>query len=275
MTKEIKDQIIQKIRDWWAASCGVGPAVIGISGGKDSSVVAALCVEALGKNKVLGVLMPNGNQKDISDSQRLCKRLKITNVTIGIERLASGFLQAVHDVNQSFTDKKNLNNIRWKVPFKPRADFERYTTNIPPRVRMTMLYALAQNFDGRVIGTGNAAETACGYFTWGGDCISDFNPLANLFVDEVVALGKLLKLPIDLVEKKPADGLSGKTDEDNLGFTYADVKKVVLKLDGWQEQTPFADIERKIKNNEFKSKAFNIPTIRFYRNKYGEITSVM
>lgn len=274
ITKELKNQIVQQIRNWWTVNGGSGPAVIGISGGKDSSVVAALCVEALGKDKVLGVMMPNGDQKDISDSQKLCDHLKITNVTVNIERMTMRFLEAIHDINQGFTNKKNLNNIKWEAPFKPRADYTRYITNIPPRVRMTTLYAIAQNFNGRVIGTGNAAEIVCGYFTWGGDCISDFNPLANLFVDEVIALGKLLKLPADLVEKKPSDGLSGKTDEDNLGFTYADVKKVVLKLDGWQEQTPFADIERRIKDNKFKVKAFNIPTINFYRDRYGVVTSV-
>lgn len=267
ITKELKDQIIQQIRNWWEVNGGVGPAVIGISGGKDSSVVAALCVEALGRDKVFGVMIPNGTQKDIADSIKLCKHLKIENFGINIGPITNEMNMLIHTMNGDMVIKKSK--------FKPIGDSSRYITNIPPRVRMTMLYAVAQNLGGRVIGTGNASEMACGYFTWGGDCISDFNPLTNLFVDEVIELGKLLKLPTELIEKKPADGLSGKTDEENLEFTYADVKKVVLKTDGWQEQTPFADIERKIKNNEFKFKAFNIPTIRFYRDKYGKITSVM
>lgn len=271
ITKEVKDQIVQKIRDWWTVNGGIGPAVIGISGGKDSSVVAALFVEALGRDKVLGVLMPNGVQKDISDSQKLCKHLKITNVTVNIERMTSGFLQAVHDVNQSFVDNKNPDNVKWKAPFKPRADYTRYTTNIPPRVRMTTLYALAQDFDGRVINTSNAAESYVGWGTLYGDTVGDFAPLKGLFVDEIIELGKLLKLPIELVEKKPADGLTDKTDEDNLGFTYADVKKVALKRDGWQEGTAFAEIERKHRWTAFKSEIINIPGIEFYRDAYGKI----
>lgn len=271
MTKEIKDQIVQKIRAWWEINHGAGPAVIGISGGKDSSVVAALCVEALGRDKVLGVMMPNGAQKDIADSQKLCKHLKIVNVTVNVEFLTSGFLQAVHNVNQGFSDKKNLDNIKWKAPFKPCADYTRYTTNIPLRVRMTMLYALAQNFDGRVIGTGNASENYVGWSTLWGDSASDFNPIKNLFVDEVIELGHLLKLPKDLVEKKPADGLTGKTDEENLGFSYADVKKVALKRDGWQNGTAFADIEKKHQATAFKREIIDVPGIEFYRNRYGEI----
>lgn len=271
MTKDIKNQIIQKIRNWWEANGSYGPAVVGISGGKDSSVVAALCVAALGKNKVLGVLMPDGVQKDISDSQKLCDHLKITNITVNIERMTMGFLEAIHDINQGFVNKKNLNSIKWEAPFKPRADYTRYTTNIPPRVRMTMLYAIAQNFNGRVIGTGNAAEAYCGYCTIYGDLAGDFNPIKNLYVDEVIELGKLLKLPKNLVEKIPSDGLSGKNDEDNLGFTYTEVKKVALKLPGWQNGTAFADIEAKHKATAFKGEIVNIPGIDFYRNRYGEI----
>lgn len=271
ITKEVKDQIVQKIRDWWTVNGGIGPAVIGISGGKDSSVVAALFVEALGRDKVLGVLMPNGVQKDISDSQKLCKHLKITNVTVNIGNITAAFLEAVHDVNQGFVDKKNPNNIKWKAPFKPRADYTRYTTNIPPRVRMTTLYALAQDFDGRVINTSNAAESYVGWGTLYGDTVGDFAPLKGLFVDEIIELGKLLKLPIELVEKKPADGLTDKTDEDNLGFTYADVKKVALKTPEWQNGTAFADIEAKHAATKFKREIINLPGIDFYRNKYGEI----
>ena len=281
ITKEVKDQIVQKIRGWWEVNGGSGPAVIGISGGKDSSVVAALCVAALGRDKVLGVLMPNGKQKDISDSQKLCKHLKITSVTINIAEITSKFLQAIHDMNQGFTDNKNLNNVKWNAPFKLRADYTRYTTNIPPRVRMTLLYAVAQNFDGRVIGTGNAAESYIGWTTLFGDLAGDFNPIKNLFVDEVVDLGRMLGLPKELVEKKPADGLTDKTDEENLGFTYADVKKVALKVPEWQIKdaafgtfTPFAAIECKHKATAFKGEIVNVPGIDFYRDKYGYITSV-
>ena len=273
VTKELKDQIVQKIRDWWTVNGGNGPAVIGISGGKDSSVVAALCVEALGKDKVLGVMMPDGEQKDISDSQKLCKHLKITNTTIQIDAITTDFLRCVHEAN--------LDLVKEKFQSKPIGDSSRCTTNVPPRVRMTMLYAIAQAYGGRVIGTGNAAESYVGFCTLYGDLAGDFNPIKNLFVDEVVALGKILKHPKSLVEKAPSDGLTGKTDEDNLGFTYADVKKVALKCDDWQVRTPnsdrlipFADIERKHKATAFKREIVNVPGIEFYRDKNGTVVAV-
>ena len=272
-TKELKDQIVQQIRNWWEVNGGVGPAVIGISGGKDSSVVAALCVEALGRDKVFGVMMPNGMQKDIADSIKLCKHLKIENFGINIGPITNEMNMLIHTMNGDMVIKKSK--------FKPIKDSSRYITNIPPRVRMTMLYAVAQNLGGRVIGTGNASENFVGWNTYSGDSISDFNPIKNLFVDEVVELGKLLKLPKELVEKAPSDGLPDKTDEDNLGFTYADVKKVALKCDDWQVRSPasdrlipFADIEAKHKATQFKRDIINVPGIEFYRDKYGKIVSV-
>jgi len=276
ISKEVKDQIIQNIRNWWTVNGEIGPAVIGISGGKDSSVVAALCVEALGKDKVLGVLMPDGTQKDIDDSKKLCKHLKINNVEVDISAITLHFNKLIHDIANSHVKEARAG----KFP-RPRIDFERRTTNIPPRVRMTMLYAIAQNYDGRVINTSNASESYVGFGTLYGDTVGDFAPIKNLFVDEVVELGKLLKLPKDLVEKVPADGLTDKTDEDNLGFTYADVKKVALKCDDWQVRSPasdrlipFADIERKHKATAFKRKIVNVPGIEFYRDKNGVIVSV-
>lgn len=273
ITKELKDQIVQQIRNWWEVNGGVGPAVIGISGGKDSSVVAALCVEALGRDKVFGVMIPNGTQKDIADSQKLCKHLKIENTTINIGPITNEMNILIHTMNGDMVIKKSK--------FKPICDSSRYITNIPSRVRMTMLYAVAQNLGGRVIGTGNASEGYVGWTTLWGDSAADFNPIKNLFVDEVVELGKLLKLPKELVEKAPSDGLTDKTDEDNLGFTYADVKKVALKCDGWQVKSPasdrlipFVDIEAKHKATQFKRDAINVPGIEFYRDKNGKIVSV-
>jgi len=270
VTKELKDQIVQKIRGWWTVNGGNGPAVIGISGGKDSSVVAALCVEALGKEKVLGVMLPNGEQKDISDSHKICKHLKIANVVVDIRPMITDFMQGVHETNLDLTQAK--------CRMKPIGDSSRCTTNVPPRVRMTMLYAIAQTYGGRVIGTGNAAESYVGFSTIYGDLAGDFNPIKNLFVDEVVELGKILKLPKSLVEKAPSDGLTGKTDEENLGFTYADVKKVALKIPDWQMKDandnsliPFADIEAKHKATQFKRDIINVPGIEFYRDKNGRI----
>lgn len=269
MNKEIKDQIIQKIRTWWDSNRGIGPAVVGISGGKDSTVVAGLLCAAIGRENVLGVMMPDGTQKDVGDSMRVCEHLKINNVGVNINAITSRFNEIIHDIAKNHVKEARAG----KFP-RPRADFERRTTNIPPRVRMTMLYAIAQNYDGRVINTTNASEAYVGWGTLYGDTVGDFAPIKNLYVDEVVELGKLLKLPKDLVEKRPADGLTDKTDEENLGFSYADVKKVALKTPEWQTDTAFADIEEKHKNTQFKRDIINVPGIEFYRTRYGKITSV-
>lgn len=266
ITKKLKDEIVQKIKVWWNANRGIGPAVIGISGGKDSTVVAGLLCAAIGRENVLGVMIPDGTQKDISDSKRVCEHLKINSVEVNIGYITARFNEDVHNIAKSHVKEARVG----KFP-RPQADFMRRTTNIPPRVRMTMLYAIAQNYGGRVIGTGNASEGYVGWTTLWGDSVADFNPIKNLFVDEVVALGKMLKLPDDLVEKRPSDGLTDRTDEENLGFSYADVKKVALKVPGWQEGTAFADIEAKHKATQFKREIINVPGIEFYRDRYGKI----
>lgn len=181
-------------------------AIVGISGGKDSSVTAALCVRALGKERVIGVLMPCGEQSDISFSKLLVKHLGVRNYTINIK-------EAVEGVKNSM----------------PK-DFELTTqtlTNLPARIRMATLYAVAQSNNGRVANTCNLSEDYVGYATRYGDGAGDFSPLANLTVAEVKQIGRYLGLPEELIEKPPIDGLSGKTDEDNLGFTYAVLDKYI------------------------------------------------
>ena len=173
-------------------------AVVGISGGKDSSVVASLCVKALGKDRVIGVLMPNGAQHDIDMARLLVKHLDIKYYEINIKDTVDALLGA--------------------LPFDALTQTKQ---NIPPRVRMTTLYAVAQSHNGRVANTCNLSEDYVGYSTRYGDGAGDFSPCSNLTVAEVKALGKQLGLPEVLVEKTPIDGLCGKTDEDNLGFSYA------------------------------------------------------
>ena len=173
-------------------------AIVGISGGKDSSVVAALCVKALGADRVIGVLMPNGNQHDIDMARLLVNHLGIKNYEINIKDSVDGLMGA--------------------LPFETMAQT---VQNIPPRIRMATLYAVAQSHNGRVANTCNLSEDYVGYATRYGDGAGDFSPLCNLTVAEVKALGRELGLPDVLVEKVPIDGLCGKTDEDNLGFTYA------------------------------------------------------
>lgn len=207
--KQIKDELIQWIRDWFTVNGPECNAVVGISGGKDSSVVAALCVEALGADRVIGVLMPNGEQPDIDKSYELVNHLGIRSIEVNIDDVYSDM------VNMLF-------NGMWNA----REDFldfrisEQTRINLPPRLRMTTLYAISQSVNGRVSNNCNLSEDYVGYSTRWGDAAGDFAPLANLTVSEVKAIGYELGLPVDLIEKVPSDGLCGKTDEDNLGFSY-------------------------------------------------------
>ena len=208
--KEIKDKLVSWIRAYFKENGDGCSAVIGVSGGKDSSIVAALCVEALGKDRVLGVLMPNGTQSDIADSHRLIDALGIEYKYINIEGMYANALDALEfamDVS------------------------EQAKVNLPPRLRMAVLYAVAQSLPngGRVANTCNRSEDFVGYSTKFGDSVGDFSPLANLMVHEVRQIGYELDIPRDLVDKTPADGLCGKTDEDNLGVTYAQVDDYIMR----------------------------------------------
>ncbi len=203
--KAVKDQVVQWIRDWFEENGKGCNAVLGVSGGKDSSVVAALCAEALGRERVIGVTMPNGVQPDISDSMRLIDHLGIRHCCVNIGDTTRTLMAAVSE---------QLATMGVEVSAQT-------TINLPPRVRMTTLYAVSQSMNGRVANTCNLSEDWVGYSTRYGDAAGDFAPLGGLTVAEVIAVGKELGLPIDLVEKTPSDGLCGKTDEDNLGFTYA------------------------------------------------------
>ena len=203
--KEVKDQVVQWIRDWFEQNGHGCNAVIGISGGKDSSVVAALCAEALGIDRVIGVTMPNGVQPDIDDSMKLINHLGIRHFNVNIGKAYDALMETV---------KEELGSQETEVSGQT-------IINMPPRLRMTTLYAVSQSLNGRVANTCNLSEDWVGYSTRYGDAAGDFAPLGGLTVQEVKAIGKELGLPIDLVEKTPSDGLSGKSDEDNLGFTYA------------------------------------------------------
>ena len=196
---EVKNKCVEWIRDFFEESGKGCNAIVGISGGKDSSIVAALCVEALGKDRVMGVLMPNGEQSDISYSYFLCGNLGIKFVTVPIEDAVNGVLNAMKE-NMDISDQTLI--------------------NLPARIRMSTLYAVSQSMNGRVANTCNLSEDWVGYSTRYGDAAGDFSPLSNLTVTEIKQIGRVLGLPDDLIDKVPSDGLCGKTDEDNLGFTY-------------------------------------------------------
>ena len=231
--KKTTEKLIAWIRDWFDKNGKDCNAVIGISGGKDSSVVAALCVQALGKERVIGVLMPNGEQSDIDCSKKLVAHLGIENYICNIQDAYQGVLSCLQSAG---------------------VEASRQTiVNLPPRLRMATLYALSQSKNGRVANTCNYSEDYVGYSTRYGDAAGDFSPLGKLVVREVKEIGKYLGLPIDLVEKVPSDGLSGKTDEDNLGFTYAVLDKYIREGVCDNEQTK-ARIDRLHAINDFKLK---------------------
>lgn len=204
-----KERIVNWIREWFDKNGPGCNAVLGISGGKDSSIAAALCVEALGKDRVIGVMMPNGIQKDICDSVKLCEALGIRNVTIDIKPAVDAVLSSMDAIYEPIRD----GYVAMEVS-------EQTKRNLPPRIRMSTLYAVSQSMNGRVVNTCNLSETMLGWETRWGDAVGDFAPFADLTATEVIEIGKLCNIPIELVVKKPADGLCGSTDEDAFGFTY-------------------------------------------------------
>lgn len=214
--KKIKNDIVQWIRDWFDTNGPECNAVIGISGGKDSTVVAALCVEALGKDRVIGVLMPNGKQSDIDKSYQVVETLDIRSIEVNIH---DAYMAILDSIFEGFYDTRS------EFPNFNISDQTRI--NLPPRIRMTTLYAISQSVNGRVSNNCNLSEDWVGYSTRWGDSVGDFAPLASLTVSEVKAIGYELGLPEDLIEKVPSDGLCGKTDEDNLGFSYEDLGRYI------------------------------------------------
>ena len=226
--KKIKDECVEWIREFFRENGPDCNAVLGISGGKDSSVAAALCVEALGKDRVIGVLMPCGVQHDIDMAELLVNHLGIKHYVVNIK-------DAVEGLTNSF-------------PFELSTQSK---VNLPPRIRMATVYAVSQCFNGRVVNTCNLSEDWVGYSTRYGDAAGDFSPMCNLTVQEVKAIGRELGLPDVLVDKVPIDGLCGKTDEDNLGFTYAELDRYIREgvIDDPEKK---AIIDRKHKMNLFK-----------------------
>lgn len=213
---------IDATRQWFYEHAGykgkdVPKAVIGISGGKDSSVVAALLAAALTPNSVVGVMMPNGYQKDIHDSMELVEHLGIYNTVINI---GSAYVKLMESIDAGLP----LDGIGAPTGLPPWNEDSSVTTNLPARLRMAVLYAIANRENRRVVGTGNRAEILCGYYTLWGDGACDFDPIADLYVDEVIELGRQLGVPEKFLTKIPDDGMSGVPDEEKLGFRYSDVK---------------------------------------------------
>ncbi len=206
--KTVND-ITEWIRDYFEKNGKGCKAVLGISGGKDSSITAALLARALGKDRVVGVLMPDGIQPDISDSEAVVEFLGIEHKVVNIGETVAALKKALEDAGSVVTKDTKI--------------------NIPPRIRMTTLYAVAQGLEcgGRVINTCNKSEDYIGYSTKFGDAAGDVSILAGFTVEEVRQIGDFLGLPGNLVHKTPSDGLSGMSDEDKIGFTYAVLDKYI------------------------------------------------
>jgi len=228
--KRVKDECVAWIRTFFEENGKGCNAVLGISGGKDSSVAAALCVEALGRDRVVGVLMPCGEQHDIDMAYLLCDHLGIARYEVNVKAAIDGLLAAMPP---------------------ELAVSEQARVNLPPRIRMATLYAVSQSCNGRVVNTCNLSEDWVGYSTRYGDAAGDFSPMSQLTVAEVKAIGRELGLPDVLVDKVPIDGLCGRTDEDNLGFTYAALDRYIREGVIDDENTK-ALIDRKHRMNLFK-----------------------
>ncbi len=252
--KTEKDNIVSWIREWFAENGPKATAVVGISGGKDSSVVAALLKEALGVERVIGVLMPNGVQPDIDDAKLVVDTLGIPYVVVNIRSAYNSLLDSIKTA-ESYGDNFAGINIG--------KDME---INLPPRLRMSTLYAVAQSLPngGRVANTCNRSEDYVGYSTKYGDAAGDFSPISDLTVREVLAIGELLGLPEKLVHKTPSDGLSGMSDEDKLGFTYDMLDDYILT-----GECPDEEIRKKI-DRLHAINLHKLKVIPSYKRGYGE-----
>ena len=238
--EKTRDHLVAWIADWFEQNGKDKRAVIGISGGKDSTIVAGLCVRALGKERVIGVLMPNGDQKDIRDSYRVCEALDIDHIVVNIGA-------TYNTIADEIETALNTNNIATKLS-------QQTLINISPRLRMTTLYGVSQTVDGRVVNTSNASECYVGYGTLYGDLAGSLYPIKNLTKSEIIEIGKTMtEIPIDLIEKTPSDGLTGFTDEEKFGFTYDELDEYIrFGKEGEHAKL----IKERHEANLFKSKPF-------------------
>lgn len=230
-------------------------ALIGISGGKDSTVVAGLCVKALGKENVIGILMPNGTQKDIADSLKVVETLGIEHHTLNINGAFKGIIKEITEqVGEPVEDTR---------------------INTPARLRMTMLYALSPMFNALVANTCNLSEDTVGYATLFGDAAGSFAPVSRLTTEEIIAIGDILTnelgLPTELIHKTPVDGLQPKTDEEKLGFTYHEVNELIRE---GVRGPHYEQIKKMYYANKFKTDIIQIPAYEPHLPNYITNTNI-
>ena len=247
----IKNELVQWIKDWFEMNGKGCTAVLGLSGGKDSTICAALLAEALGPERVIGVAMPEYNQ-GLNDADEIAKYLGIRFLKAPIGDALSGF----HNMWYYFGDDE----FKWS---------EQAMQNMPPRVRMTMLYAIAQTYNGRVCCCDNASENYLGYSTLFGDDAGSYAPLANLTVTEIRVIGDLLGLPREWVHKTPDDGLPhSSSDEKKFGFTYETLDKYI-RFGVEPEPEIKEKIDRMHKNSQFKRDILHVPAYNPYLPDLG------
>ena len=230
-----RERLISGVRELAAAE-HFDRVILGISGGKDSTVCAAICARALGAENVYGVMLPDGVQSDISDSIRVCRSLGIRSRTVNIGNMHRALLEAVGEDQEGF----------------PAEYVRESDVNVGPRLRMTTLRYIGQAIGARLVGTGNLSEATVGYCTKDGDTSCDFALVGSLTSKEVVAVGLTMEeIPRDLVEKTPSDGLSGQTDEERLGVTYQAIHDYIRHGTSGDEAADEI-IRRKERANAFK-----------------------
>lgn len=230
--KKTKEEIVTWIRNYFRKNGSDCNAVIGMSGGKDSTIVAALCCEALGKDRVFGVIMPNTAMKDSDIAIEICEYLDIDYMDINIG-----------EAYDSLTEELAANDIKLS---------SNAATNLPARLRMSTLFMVAQSVNGRVANTCNYSEDYVGWATLFGDGAGQFSPLGKLTVTEVKQIGYELGLPKKFIEKIPADGLTDKSDEDNFGFTYQFLDRYIRTGDFGNDTATAAHIDKMHDANTFK-----------------------
>ena len=249
--KKTTEALINWIKDWFNKNGKDCNAIIGISGGKDSNIVAALCVRALGKDRVIGISMPNTLQSSNIEQYEDDKHIKMLVDLLGIKHFEAN----ITPVYSQFTLGMNKAT-KWDLEIT-----EQTRINLSPRIRMSMLYAFSQSLNGRVVNTDNLSENHIGYFTkWGN--VGDVSPLANLTVTEIKAIGRELGLPNALIDKVPNDGLSGKTDEENFGFSYEVLDKYIRT--GVCDD---AEIKEKI-DNRHNNNLFKLQPVESFKNVF-------
>lgn len=230
-------------RHWreWAKATGAKRWVVGVSGGVDSTVVLSLACRFFGPENVIGVMLPKGVQMDIGDSERIIDHTGATPLLIDIGESTRLILANLHWRNYEVTDAARI--------------------NLPPRIRLAALYAVAQTVGGMVLNTSNLSEDMLGYATLWGDTCGSYAPIQALTKTEVMAVADAIGVPHDLGHKTPADGLQDKSDEERLGLTYADVDRFIRTGEA------SADVREKslrlYRANRFKLEMIRLPGPKF------------